>query len=194
MLTKFWSKKHPLGLIIALITLLKSGLNRLFDKVSTLLWRYNFKKFGNNSRVLSNVTIRFPGNIEIGSNSVIVRGSSFSSEISSATLTIGDNSQINKNVSIDFSGNVYIGSNVVISSNTKIYSHSHGYDPKSKPKGKPIKIEDNVWVGSYCIILDSVDYIGKGAIVAAGAVVTKNVEPNTIVGGNPARFIKNIEQ
>lgn len=194
MLAKFWSKNNPLGIVVALFIILNSAFFRLLDIISTFLWKFNFKKFGKKSRVLSIVTIRFPGNIEVGINSIIGRGVSLSTEINNATLIMGDNSQLNKDVTIDFSGNVQIGSNVVISSDTKIYTHSHGYDPKSKPQGKPINIKDNVWIGSGCYIMDSVDYIGEGSIVATGSIVTKNVEPYTIVGGNPAKFIKNISR
>ena len=54
-----------------------------------------------------------------------------------------------------------------------------------------VHICENVWIGAGATILPGVT-VGKNAVVAAGAVVTKNVEPNTIVGGNPAKFIKNI--
>lgn len=194
MIEKFWSKKNPLGIIVAFLIMFHSMFFRAFDIASTLLWKFNFKKIGKNSKVLSNATIRFPGNIQIGNKSIIGRGVSLSTEVNNAILIIGNNSQLNRGVAIDFSGNVQIGSNVVISSNTTIYSHSHGYDPKSKPIPKPICIEDNVWIGSGCHIMDSVEFIGNGAIVASGSIVTKNVEPNTIVGGNPAKFIKNIER
>ena len=54
---------------------------------------------------------------------------------------------------------------------------------------KPITIKDNVWVATGAIVLPGVT-IGEGAVVAAGSVVTKDVEPWTVVGGNPAKFIK----
>lgn len=59
-------------------------------------------------------------------------------------------------------------------------------------KRKPITIGDDVWIGGHSTILPGVT-IGNGAIVAAGAVVTKDVEPNTVVGGVPAKVIKKIE-
>lgn len=191
MLKKFWNGKNPLGFVIAIIVLISSVSYRILDFLSTLLWRFNLKKIGKNSKILFNTSIRYPGNIQIGSNSIIARGASLSTEISNATLVIGDNSQINRDVLIDYTGNVEIGSNVVISSNTIVYSHSHSYNPKSKPTPKPIRIEDNVWIGSGCYIMDSVETIGNGALIASGSIVTKNVEPNTIVGGCPAKFIKN---
>ncbi|WP_442859821.1 DapH/DapD/GlmU-related protein [Anaerobutyricum hallii] len=56
-------------------------------------------------------------------------------------------------------------------------------------ENKPVYIEDNVWIGRRVLIMPGV-CIGTGSIVAAGAVVTKNVEPYSIVGGNPAKIIK----
>ena len=106
---------------------------------------------------------------------------------------IGINSQVNMGVHLDFTGNLTIGENVVISDYVIIETHSHGYDPHSKPIASELTIEDNVWIGVRSIILSQVTYIGKGSIIAAGSVLTKNVEPNTIVGGNPARLIKKIK-
>lgn len=193
MIEKFWNNKHPLGLIIAFIAMLNSILFKILDSSSTVLWKFNFKKFEDRSKVLSFVSIRYPGNIEIGKKSIIGRRVFLSTEISSAILIIGNNTQLNQNVKVDFSGNVKIGSNVVVSSSTHIYSHSHGYNPKSQAIGKPLDIKDNVWIGSGCYIMDSVEYIGEGAIIGTGAIVTRNVEPYTIVGGNPARLIKKIK-
>ncbi len=59
-------------------------------------------------------------------------------------------------------------------------------------KPSPVIIGDNVWIGACVTIVPGVT-IGDNAIIAAGAVVTKNVEPNTVVGGVPAKFIKNID-
>ena len=58
---------------------------------------------------------------------------------------------------------------------------------------KPIVIGENVWIGSNSTILPGVT-IGKGSIIAAGAVVTKDVDENVVVGGVPAKFIKKIEE
>ncbi|KAA0893602.1 acyltransferase [Oryzomonas rubra] len=56
---------------------------------------------------------------------------------------------------------------------------------------KPIVIQDNVWIGMHCIILKGVT-IGEGAIIGAGSVVTRDVEPWTVVAGNPAKLVKNL--
>lgn len=62
-------------------------------------------------------------------------------------------------------------------------------DIKLANTGAPIIVDNYVWIGGRSVILQGVS-IGEGAIVAAGSIVTKNVDPFTIVGGNPARFIK----
>lgn len=68
-----------------------------------------------------------------------------------------------------------------------LFSHSQG-NRSSFSKGDII-IENDVWIGANCIILDGIT-IGNGAVIATGSVVTKNVEPYSIVGGNPAKLIK----
>lgn len=108
-------------------------------------------------------------------------------------LKIGENVIIGENVFIDFTGGLNIGDNVVISSNTTIYTHSHGYNPKSIPKKAPLIIDDDVWIGTGSIILESVEKIERKSIIAAGSVLTKSTNTRSIYGGSPAKFIKKIE-
>lgn len=68
-------------------------------------------------------------------------------------------------------------------------SDSHSTGEAGRTPTQPITIGDHVWIGMRAIILKGVT-IGDGAVVAAGSIVTKDVEPNTLVGGNPARFIR----
>jgi maltose O-acetyltransferase len=91
---------------------------------------------------------------------------------------------------------INIGSDVLITANCIILAHSETTEYHKKQYGfreicKPVVIEDGVFIGVGSIILPGVQ-IGHGAYIGAGSVVTKNVVANTIVGGNPARFIKNI--
>ena len=65
--------------------------------------------------------------------------------------------------------------------------------PRPELKTAPVKIADNVWIGMNAVILKGVT-IGENSVVAAGAVVTKSVEPNTIVAGNPAQVVKTFAQ
>ena len=109
-------------------------------------------------------------------------------------LKIGDDVDIAKGVMISTVGGVEIGDRVLLGYGTKIFSSNHEIPPIGEPypvSGKVYKkviIEDDVWIGSSAIILPGVT-IGEGALVAAGSVVTKNVESNTIVAGNPAKVI-----
>ncbi|MBE0670938.1 MAG: acyltransferase [Anaerolineales bacterium] len=98
--------------------------------------------------------------------------------------------QINTGCHIDHSGGLTVGAKTLISSDVVIYTHSHGYDPRSKPTMTPLVIGDNVWVGARTIIMAGVGAIEDGSIIAAGSIVTKPVSKKTIVAGNPARAIK----
>lgn len=109
-----------------------------------------------------------------------------------AKLVVGKNSRLN-GVHIDVRKEIIIGKNVRIapyviimeSDEHKIEDHFAADEPR------PIYIEDDVWLATRCMILKGV-HIGKGAVVAAGAVVTKDVPAYTVVAGVPAKVIKNI--
>lgn len=102
----------------------------------------------------------------------------------------------NYNVTILDIAPVMIGSDVMIGPNTVITTVGHPISPRQRKKkmanSKLIKIGNNVWIGANCTILPGVK-IGDNAIVAAGAVVTKDVPENSIVAGVPAKVIKEIE-
>ncbi|QFT08590.1 Putative acetyltransferase [Vibrio sp. THAF190c] len=94
---------------------------------------------------------------------------------------------------------IKLGNNVMVAQNVQIIGGNHAFNRTDLPmmfqgEGKqgPIVIENDVWLGASCIILTGVT-IGEGAIIAAGSVVTKSVEPYSIVGGNPAKLIKKRE-
>lgn len=104
---------------------------------------------------------------------------------------IGENSSIGRNSYLDLRGGIEIGHNVSISPDVKLITAQHEInDSEFKYITKKIKINDFVWIGTSAIILPGVE-IGEGAVVAAGSVVTKNIEPYEVVGGNPAKKIKN---
>ncbi|SRR5258705_3122034 len=110
-------------------------------------------------------------------------------------ITCGDNFYVNAHCHI--LGEITFGDNVLIAPKVIIWGRDHGYSKdqlmnKQPYNRKPIKIGNDVWIGACAIVLKGVT-IGDGAIVAAGAVVTKDVEPYTIVAGNPAKMIKRRE-
>lgn len=128
--------------------------------------------------------------MQIGKNAIIYYGADFRATY---MLKIGEGSIIGDKCLIDArAGGVTIGNNVNISSNVCMWTDQHDYnDPwfRSLPgKRGPITIGDRVWIGPNVTILHSVS-IGEGAVVAAGAVVTKDVPPFALVGGVPAKVI-----
>ena len=108
-------------------------------------------------------------------------------------IHIGQRVFINSGCKMQDQGGIYIGNDVLIGHNACLLTLNHEMDPENRADmhPKPIHIEDKVWLGSNVTVLPGVT-IGEGAIVAAGAVVTKDVDSNTIVGGVPAKIIKRI--
>lgn len=106
---------------------------------------------------------------------------------------VSDNVFINAGCQFQDQGGITIGEGTLIGHNVVLATLNHELDPKRRPicVPSPIVIGRNVWIGSNSTILPGVT-IGDNSVVAAGAVVTKNVPPNVIVGGVPARRIKNI--
>lgn len=133
--------------------------------------------------------IRTPKLVRIGDFCSIGQGVAFGSETGSGIAQLGNGVQINDGVFLDHSGGLTIGDKVLISKNCTIYTHSHGFDPRSAPTPVEKAIGERVWIGSNAIILHSCTDIGAGAIIGAGSVVTKSVPAGTIVAGNPARVV-----
>ena len=105
-------------------------------------------------------------------------------------LTIGENSVVNAKCRVDTRGDIVIGNNVSISQEVIILTADHDLDePDFRGRNRTVIIEDFVWIGTRALILPGI-IIGRGAVVAAGAVVTKNVPPFTLVGGVPAKVIR----
>jgi len=110
-------------------------------------------------------------------------------------LIIGNNSNIGDFNFIAVRGKIIIGENVLIGPRVNMHAENHIIEHKDIPikeQGESrigIIIEDNVWIGAGSIILDGVK-VGTGAVIAAGSVVNKNVSPFSIVGGVPAKIIK----
>lgn len=164
----------------------------IYEKLSSVFWSYNLRESGRKLLIQKGSIIRYPKNIRVGNHVSIGRNVNIFTEFADSKLSIGDYSQINKNVELDFSGDLIIGNNVVISENSTIMSHDHGLRPKSKPVKVKKIIGSNVWIGARSIIMAQVKNIGPNSIIAAGSVVTKDVPSNVIMGGNPAKIIREI--
>jgi|JI6StandDraft_1071083.scaffolds.fasta_scaffold04308_8 maltose O-acetyltransferase len=112
-------------------------------------------------------------------------------------ITIGDNVNIGPKATFYGEGGIEIGDGVIIAPRVTIFSKDHYYDGPdlaalpfdNKIILKKVTIGDYVWIGTNVIILSGVN-IGKGSILAAGAVISKDVPDGAIVGGNPAKVLK----
>ena len=109
-------------------------------------------------------------------------------------ISVGKNVFINQNCTFYDLGGLHIADNVMIGPNVSIITAGHPIEPLQRRAvtiGNPIVIEKGVWVAAGATIIGGVT-VGENSVVAAGSVVTKNVPPNTLVGGNPARVIRSI--
>lgn len=118
-------------------------------------------------------------------------------QVTSGQLSIGKGVFINTDCRFACGGSIAIGDYCQISARVSFETIDHQLLPvqegKRPSKPSPIRVENNVWIGSGAILLPGVT-VGEGAVVAAGAVVTKDVRPYTVVGGVPARVIKDLRQ
>jgi maltose O-acetyltransferase len=121
----------------------------------------------------------------------------FEARTKESKIAIGDNVYFNNNFVAISEVSITIGNNVLIGTNVELYdSDFHNIEPhlrfgiQTHPVA-PIKIEDNVWLGSNVKILKGVT-IGENSVISNGAVVTKNIPANVVAGGIPAKIIKNI--
>lgn len=106
-------------------------------------------------------------------------------------ITVGKNVFINSGCHFQDQGGITIGDGVLIGHNVVLATLNHDFSPKKRSTlhPAPIVIGENVWIGSNATVVPGVT-IGNGSIIAAGAVVTKNVPENVVAGGVPAKIIK----
>lgn len=197
-------------------------MNKLYNEMQKAhreYIKYQYKKAGN---VFLGDNVKFPfiksgppnsGKIFIGDNSWLCGTINMFPHNREATLTIGADCYIGDESRIWCAKNVTIGNRVLIAHNVNIFdTATHPIDKETryehekivKEYGLPrnlyhdiseeaVIIHDDVWIGCNSVILKGVE-IGEGSIVAASSVVTKDVPPNVIVGGNPAHIIKEIRR
>lgn len=101
-------------------------------------------------------------------------------------VSIGRGTTINRGATLDGRGGLSIGSNVSISEGVKLLTATHDvHSPSFALQLRPVCVANWVWIGVDAIVLPGVS-VGEGAVVGAGSVVTRDVEPYTVVAGNPA--------
>ncbi len=136
--------------------------------------------------------IRFNTFKILTTNNVVI--TNFDKTTENTGITFKGKCTLSRNIEVDFSGGIIVGNNVTISDNVTIQTHRHEYENCSifdnVTSSSPLEIEDEVWVCNNVVITSSVNRIGKGAIIASGSVLTKDVKDYSIVGGVPAKHIK----
>ncbi len=165
--------------------------------VRGVFYRPRFSPCGKLLRVGRGVRIlKKEGTIAIGDKVQIYRQvklSCWGAEEQRANLTIGSGTAIGDRTEIHCGKQVEIGQNCNISWDCCIMDRDYHKLDSDEETFRPVKIGDRCWIGCNSIILKGVT-LGEGAVVAAGSVVTKDVPPRTLVGGNPARVLReNIE-
>lgn len=112
-------------------------------------------------------------------------------------IELGDNVWIGDHFYAKASADIKISSGTIISRNVEIWTANHNYDSDDlsavpydrRMIAKPVTVGENVWIGTHVLILPGVT-VGEGAVIGAGSVVTKDVPPCAVVGGNPAKVLK----
>ena len=168
--------------------------------------RPGFRSFGKTSRIRSKFdSLQGAAYITVGEECYIGRhvqltaSDSFQDQTFTPRITIGDNCSIGDYSHVSAINEIRLGNNVRMGKNILITDNAHGVSearllntaPNKRPlysKG-PVIIDDNVWIGAKSSILPGV-HIGKGVIIGASSVVTKDVPPYAVVAGNPARIVK----
>lgn len=133
------------------------------------------------------------GAVHLGENSIVRAGTMLLP--SGGTIELGSGVSLNQYVVINGEGGVKIGNDVMIAAFCSIFAANHKIDRTDIPMRQQgmttkggIVIEDDVWLGTHCVVLDGVR-IGTGSVIAAGAVVNKDVAPYSIIGGVPGKII-----
>lgn len=186
----------------------KPLLFRLFFRLRTMLWYHlSFKKkfvsIGGPPLVWGvwNIDISGP-NISIGKNVVFTGGRGARMNITSIKLgdvegrvEVGDNVLLMHGIRISSASSIVIGDDCMLANFCYLTDADwHDIHDRTRPIGKsaPIVLEKGAWIGDSAIVCKGVR-IGENSIVGAGAVVTKNVPPNVIVAGNPAKIVKKLD-
>ncbi len=185
------------------INYIKNRIIGLFWHTYSVIIGFSFKKLEGTiispHQLCGTDCISIGKGTQIDRNSILTAWKSYGDQLFSPSIIIGNNSYIGENVHISACDSIKIGNGVLTGRYVYISDNSHGngslmqsdISPLDRPlyiKG-PVVIEDNVWIGERVCILSGV-HIGKGAIIAANAVVTKDVPANTVVGGVPAKVLK----
>ncbi|WP_344298751.1 acyltransferase [Sinomonas flava] len=163
---------------------------RLGQLATGLVWRHAFRSFGHGSVIVSPQRLRGTERISVGSNTAIYEGCWLEAE-PHARLSVGDNVYLGHRVHLHAVDDITVGDGCMFADGVLISSGGHVMDnAKSAVGSGAIVIGRDCFIGQNATVLGGVS-IGDGAIVGAGAVVTRDVPSGTVVGGVPARPLHN---
>jgi len=200
---------------------MKTLFRKIFKKKNIIKKQISDQKnltYGKNTLLKNGISFRNPYDNKITIGEDCMLSCNFIFESDKGEIEIGDRVFINSGTNLISRSKITIGNDVIIAWGCTLYDHnSHSLDWKERRndifqvfkdynetgdfiknknwnvvKSRPIKICDKVWIGFDCTILNGVT-IGEGAVIGAKSVVREDVEPWTIVGGNPAKVIKRIK-
>ena len=162
---------------------------RFLSKYTSLSWQ-NSQKKRTQRKIAYNNHYGLGGNVSIQYGVTII-----CEHYSVGRISCGKKVLFARNVDIDYTGDLIIGDNVKISEGVKILTHNHNIDYTQRDAQShgliktPLTIKENVGIGAHAIIMPGVTEIGRGAMIATGAIVKKKVPPYAIVMGCPARIV-----
>jgi acetyltransferase-like isoleucine patch superfamily enzyme len=172
----------------------KLGFLRTLRK---LFWKISGMQIGAQTYLSKNTNVTWPHQVKLGNNCRLEHNIYFHYDgiySKGPSICIGNNVFIGNNSEFNISEKITIGNNCLIAAGCRFIDHNHGTKKsilirnQLAPK-QEIILENDVWLGCNVIVLKGV-HIGKGAVVAAGSIVTKNIPSYEIWGGVPAKFIK----
>lgn len=140
----------------------------LTDEYNRLVGELFMGNIGDGSRVMPPLTVVRAKSVSIGRNVVVMNNALFMA-----------------------AGGITIEDDVRVAANVQLISNNHDLYDRDVLTCKPVRLKRNCWIGAGASILPGVT-VGENAVVGAGSVVTKDVEPNTVVAGNPARLIRRL--
>ena len=169
------------------------GLVSIWKVLCTLIFNHGKFRVTWINSIIGALKIEIIGNgrIVVG-RFLMSRGPLYLKCVDSGKMIIGENVFFNHNCSITCAENITIGNHCMFANNLVIIDHDHVIGTEGvtgELVAKPVVIEDRVWCGANVTITKGV-HIGKGAVIAAGAVVTCDISENTVVAGVPARKIR----
>lgn len=185
-MTRYWQACGPL---LGTGRFVRRAWARLRNELATRVWRTALGELGRGSVLHAGVFIESPRRVRIGRGCLVTTGAWLTSELPDGALVLHDGVQVNRGARLDHTGGLVLLEGALVSEGATVMTHDHGHDPHSPPAPRPMTIGKHAWIGAYAIVLPGVSSIGDGAVVGAGAVVSRDVPAGAIVVGNPARQV-----